>query len=51
MPSSSLLEVNVEVGVEFEVVVEVGVKVEVNVIAQNYFFGVGGCVGGWRNGE
>ena len=26
------------------------VKVEVKVRAQNYFFGVGGCVGGWLVG-
>ena len=46
MPSSSLVEVEAEFGVE----------VEVKVRAQNYFFGVsgwlvGGWVGGWRNGE
>ena len=45
MPSSSLVEV------EFGVGVEVGVEVEVKVRAQNYFFGVGGWVGGWRNEE
>ena len=49
MPSSSL--VDVEVGVEVEVEIEVGVEVEVKVKAQNYFFGVGGWLGGWRNGE
>ena len=37
MPSSSLVEV------------EFGVEVKVR--AQNYFFGVGGWVGGLRNGE
>ena len=47
MPSSSLVDVDVEV----EVGVEVGVEVEVKVRAQNYFFGVGGWVSGWRNEE
>ena len=47
MPSSSLVEGEVEVEVE----VGVGVGVEVKVRALNYFFGVGGWVGGWRNGE
>ena len=59
MPSSSLVEVEVEAEVGTEVRVEVGVEVEVyfavgvevKVRAQNYFFGVGGCVDGWRNGE
>ena len=44
----SLFEVEVEVGVEVEVEFEVGVEVEVKVKAQNYFFGVGGWVAGWR---
>ena len=39
MLSSSLVEV--------EVRVEVEVEVEVKVKAQNYFFGVGGWLGGW----
>ena len=55
MPSSSVVEVDVEVGVEVGVEIEVGVEVwvvvEVKVRAQNYFFGVGGWVGGLRNGE
>ena len=59
MPSSSLVEVGVEVevgfevgiGVDVEVGVEFGVEVEVKVRAQNYFFGVGGWVSSWRNGE
>ena len=57
MPSSSLVEVEVEAEVGTEVRVEVGVEVyfavgvEVKVRAQNYFFGVGGWVSGWRNGE
>ena len=44
-----LVEVEVEVRVEVEV--EVGVEVEVKVIAQNYFFGVGGWVVWWLAGE
>ena len=55
MPSLSLVKVEVDVGVEFEVEfedgVEVGVEVEVKVKAPNYFFGVVGWVGGWKNGE
>ena len=53
MPSSSLDEVEVEVGdeVRVEVRVEVGVEVEVKVSNQNYFFGVVGWLGrgvaGW----
>ena len=46
-----MVEVGVEVEVEFEVGVEGGVVVELKVRAQNYFFGVGGWVGDWRNGE
>ena len=46
-----MVEVGVEVEVEFEVGFEVGVEVEVKFRAQNYFFGVDGWVGGWRNGK
>ena len=50
VPSTSLVEFEVEVEVEVEVGVEfeAGVEVEVKVTAQNYFFGVGGWwVGRW----
>ena len=46
-----MVEVGVEVEVEFEVGVEVGFEIEVKVRAQYCFFGVGGWVSCWRNGE
>ena len=48
MPSSSLVEVAVDLGVAVGVEVQVQVEVEVKVRAQNYFFAVGGWVGGWK---
>ena len=50
VPSSSLDEVEVEVGVDVgdEVRVEVGVEFEVKVSNQNYFFGVAGWLEIWR---
>ena len=58
MPSSSLVDVEIEVGVkvgvevwvevEFEVGVEDGVEAEVKFRDQNYFFGVGGWLEKWR---
>ena len=47
MPSSSLVEVEVEVGGG----VEMGFEVEVKVRSQNFFFGVDGWMRGWKNGE
>ena len=60
MPSSSLVEVKVEVGVEVdvEVEVEVGVEFEVGVLRCNLDLSLvvvptytGGWVGGWKIGE
>ena len=61
MPSSSLVEIEVDVDVGVEVGVEVEVEVGVEIDATMSFrhsldgvqilFRVGGWVGGWRNGD